>query len=195
MKAKPKRHPVSDLLMLDLGTGNGKRKPPGYIGVDKVAGEGVDVVFDLGGRTPITGGYVYRAWPWADNSVEEAQSIHLVNQLTADERVHFANELFRVLRPGGKATIYTPYWASGTAYGNLCNQWPPVSEHWYTYLNREWREANDLNGMAYTCDFDHTIGYGLHAHLAARSMEYQQHAVTFWKEAAQDMVATLIKRG
>ena len=183
-KLKAKRHPVSDLLMLDLGTGNGKRKPAGYLGVDLYAGDGVDIVHDL-----------RATWPWADNSVEEAQAIHLVNQLTASERVHFANELFRVLRPGAKATLYIPYWASGTAYGQLRNEWPPVSEHWFVYLNREWREANDTNGMPYTCDFDHTIGYGLHQHLVSRSMEYQQHAVQFWKEAAQDMVVTLIKRG
>ena len=122
-------------------------------------------------------------------------SEYLVQYLTATERVHFANELYRVLKPGAKATILCPHWAASKAVGDLLVQWPPISEMWFLTLNLGWRDAqNRVDQSGYTCDFDHTLGYGLHPALATRNQEYQQHAVTFWKEAAQDIVATLTKR-
>jgi hypothetical protein len=74
-------------------------------------------------------------------------------------------------------------------------QFPPVSEGWFATLNKAWREGqNCVDQSGYTCDFDHTLGYGLHPQIVARNQEYQQNAVTFWKEAAQDLCATLIKK-
>ena len=182
-KLKFEAHPAATLLQLDLGTVNGLRKPAGFLGVDTVKGDAVDLVCDL-----------TKHWQWKDNSVDEVQSIHLIQQFTPEQRVHFVNELYRVLKPGAKAVIYTPYWASSCAYGNLKNCWPPVTEHWYPHLNKAWREQFDPHGMSYRCDFDHTLGYALHPSLATRNQEYQQHAITFFKEAAQDLCATVTKR-
>jgi len=182
-KPKLKFEMVPALLMLDLGTGNGSRKPAGYLGVDRTEREGVDKVADL-----------LEPWPWEDNSVEEAQAIHLLQQFTAQQRIHFVNELYRVLKPGCRCLLIVPYWASGTAYGNLLNVWPPVAEHWFYYLNREWRAVHDIGGIEYACDFDFTLGYGLHPAVQLRSQEYQQHAIQHFKEAAQDLIVTVTKR-
>jgi SAM-dependent methyltransferase len=168
------------LLKLDLGCGT--RKQPGFLGVDSRPFPGVDVVADL--RKP---------WPWPDSSVAEVFCSHCVEHLEAAERIHFANELYRVLAPGGKARIITPHWASALAYGDLTHKWPPVSEFWYKYLNKQWREKVPHNDF-YTCDFDFAIDYGLREDVAARSDAEKVFAVTNFKDAAQDLIAFLTRR-
>jgi SAM-dependent methyltransferase len=169
------------MVKLDFGCGKNKRE--GFEGVDILPFEGVDHVIDLRSK-----------WPWADESVDEAHASHFLEHLTAQERIHFINELHRVLKPGGKCQVIVPHWASTRAYGDLTHQWPPVSEFWFYYLSEAWRESNAPHNNFYTCDFEVTWGYNLHPELLARNQEYQTHAVTFWKEAAQDLSATLTKK-
>ena len=172
---------VGEILRLDLGCG--KNKKPGFRGVDSRPFDGVDEVADL-----------RQKWPWADESVSEVHCSHFLEHLTARERIHFANELHRVLVKGGKATIITPHWASCRAYGDLTHQWPPVSEMWFNYLSKAWRESKAPHNDFYTCDFDSTGGYSIRGDLAARNQEYQMFALQNYKEAAQDTITTLIKR-
>lgn len=162
-----------------------------FTGVDSIDFPGkADVVADL--RQP---------WPWADGSVEEARASHFIEHLTAMERVHFANELHRVLVPGGKAEITVPHWASCRAYGDPTHAWPPVSEFWLYYLNRDWRlreaphtDARYLPG-GFACDFDATtMTYSLHPDMAIKSPQEQRFAVQWYKEAALEMIATLTCR-
>ncbi len=196
-KTKQKNRPKGEAALvtvppaavrLDLGCGPGKA--PGFLGVDKLSFPGVDVVFDLASS---------KKWPWPDNSVEEARSSHFIEHLTGIERVHFMNELHRVLAPGAKALITTPHWASNRAYGDFTHQWPPVSEFWFYYLKREWRLVNaphtdsKWNPAGYDCDFDASWGYTLHPQVVTKAQAAQMDMLTFYKEAAQDTVATLTK--
>lgn len=169
-------------MKLDLGCGT--RKTEGYIGVDCRAFDGVDVICDIGKDK----------WPWGDDTVDEVICSHTVEHLTGPERIHFVNELYRVLRKGGKAAIIVPHWSSCRAYGDLTHQWPPVSEFWFYYLSVEWRKVNAPHNDGYTCDFEASWGYSMHPSLATRNQEYQQFALNFHKEAAQDLHATLTKR-
>lgn len=137
---------------------------------------------------------VKKKWVQADNSVDEVNVINLIQFLTPRERIHFANELYRVLKSGARAQISAPHWCSARAYGDMEFQWPPVSEAWLHHLNKEWREANAPWGKTYKCDFDVSGGYSLHPGIITRNQEYQMHAITYWKEAAQDLLATLMKR-
>ena len=180
-KAKLKAVPKKELLKLDIGCGKNKRS--GFIGVDIKDFDGVDQIFDL-----------RKKWPWKDGTVEEVHCSHFLEHLTASERIHFVNELYRILIPGGKATVITPHWASCRAYGDLTHQWPPVSEFWFYYLNNEWRAQNAPHNDEYNCNFDATWGYALHPSIITRNQEYQQMAVMNYKEAAQDIIATLTKK-
>lgn len=174
-------------IKLDLGCGTKKKE--GHVGVDSRPFDGVDHVFQMGRQT----------WPFADGTVEEAYCSHALEHLDATERVHFFNELHRVLVPGGKCTIIVPHWASNRAYGDPTHAWPPVSEMAFFYLKREWRMENAPHSdikhwdKGYKCDFDATWGYGLHPTIAQRNQEYQQFAINFYKEAALDMHATVTK--
>jgi predicted SAM-dependent methyltransferase len=169
-------------MKLDIGCGT--RKQEGHIGVDIIDFPGVDVVMNAG----------QEHWPWENDSVEEIWCSHFVEHLTAKERIHFVNEAYRVLKDGGKVTIVVPSWSSNRAYGDLTHQWPPVSEMWFFYLNKDWRKDNAPHNNFYECDFDATWAYGMHQSLLNRNQETQQMWLTFFKEAAQDIVGTLIKK-
>ena len=180
--AKKKTAAPAGPLKLDLGCG--KNKAPGFLGVDSIRFDGVDVVCNLAkGR-----------WPWKDGSVDEVNASHFVEHLTASERIHFANELYRVLKPGGKAQIVVPHWSSSRAYGDLTHQWPPVTEFWFLYLNKGWRAANAPHNDAYCCDFDHGYGYSLGPVVQGRGQEFVQFATAHYREVCQDLIATLTKR-
>jgi hypothetical protein len=170
-------------LKLDLGCGKNKRQDGKWTGVDIRKFEGVDVVADLRKR-----------WPWANNSVTEVHASHFVEHLDADERIHFCNELYRVLIPKGKATVVTPHWASTRAYGDMTHKWPPVSEFWFYYLSKEWRAVNAPHNDGYICDFEVTWGYALRQDVISRNQEWQQFAIANYKEVVSDMIATMVKK-
>ena len=175
-------------LKLDLGCG--KAKQAGYVGVDILPFDGVDVACNLG----------VDVWPWANDSVSEIFSSHFLEHLDARERVHFWNELYRVLKKGCGGKIVTPYWASARAYGDPTHKWPPVGEWAYYYINKDWRLANAPHTDAanvpwgFNCDFDAVGGYGMHQSLITRTPEYQNYAMQWFKEGAQDLHMTVTKK-
>jgi len=176
-------------LKLDLGCGKNKRGPE-WTGVDSLKFDGVDVVCDL---TKKNKKGEFLSWPWEDNIVDEIHASHFVEHLDAEERVHFVNELYRILKPGAKASIIVPHWNSCRAYGDLTHKWPPVSEFWFYYLSAEWRSINAPHNVDYKCNFQATWGYSMNQALLTRNQEYQNYALSNYKEAAQDIIATLIK--
>lgn len=174
-------------IKIDLGCGPNKKE--GFIGVDSIKFDKVDIVLNIGIDT----------WPWKDSSVTEAHASHIVEHLKPKQRTHFINELYRVLIPGGKATVITPHWASQRAYGDPTHVWPPISEFWFYYLKKEWRDGNaphtDIKHtkLGYDCNFDVIAGYAMRADLMTRNQEYQQFAINNYKEVCLDIVATLTK--
>lgn len=177
-------------LCLDFGCGPNPRE--GFEGVDQYPFDGkVKHVCDL--TDP-------RSWErWETDSVDEAHASHFVEHLEPEERTLFFNEVWRILKPGAQVTIITPFWASGRAYGDLTHKWPPVSEMFYFYLNRDWRKVNsphydfDTVGVGFKCHLTGKWGYAPHEELKTRNPEYGQFAVQWYKEAAQDLHATLTK--
>lgn len=188
--------PAVKEIRLDFGSGPNPRE--GFDGVDQYSFDGkVKHVMDIRKR-----------WKWKDATVDEAHASHFVEHLTAEERIRFFNELCRVLKPRAKVTIITPHWCSTRAYGDPTHQWPPVSEMFFFYLNRQWRLGDKEKNMpgnaphtdisvwdkGYSCDFDFTTGYNLNPALANRAQEYQQFAVSWYKESCMDTICTLTKR-
>ena len=170
-------------LRLDLGCGKNKRE--GFTGVDARKFDGkVDIVFDLSKPK----------WPWKDNSVTEAHCSHFVEHLDAKGRINFVNELYRILKPDAKCQVITPHWCSNRAYGDLTHAWPPVSEMWFYYLDKNWRAGNAPHNDFYMCDFACTWGYSMHPAIVSRNLDFQQDALQFKKEAAQDIICTMVKR-
>lgn len=173
---------VAQPIRLDIGCG--KNKKPGFIGIDVKAFDGVDVALNAG----------VDRWPYEDGSVTEIHASHFVEHLEAHERIHFVNEAYRVLIPDGKMAVITPHWCSQRAYGDLTHKWPPVSEMWFYYLDKDWRAINAPHNDQYTCHFQCVWGYSEHPALSVRNAEYKQHAMSFWKEAVQDTHCTMTKK-
>ena len=167
-------------MKLDFGCGKNKRE--GFLGVDAIQFEGVDIVHDI--RT---------AWPWEDDSVEEAHCSHFLEHLTSKERIHFYNELYRVMKKDAKCQMIVPHWASGRAYGDPTHQWPPVVEFSFYYLDKAWREVNAPH-CGLECDFQATWGYSVHPAWQARSQEAQMFALNHYRDVAQDIICTVVKR-
>jgi SAM-dependent methyltransferase len=67
----------------------------GYLGVDIIPRECVDVVADLD-----------EFWPWQDGTIDEVFCKDGFEHLK--DTVHTMNELYRVLKPGGLARIVVP---------------------------------------------------------------------------------------
>jgi ubiquinone/menaquinone biosynthesis C-methylase UbiE len=174
-------------MKLDIGCGPNKKL--GFTGLDAIAFPGVDIVADLKTK-----------WPVEDGSVEELHCSHCIEHFTSPERCYVYNEMFRVMKVGAKATIITPSFSSGRAYGDPTHQWPPVCGFSFFYLLKAWRMANAPHAdksnwpQGYDCDFDATWGFSLHPQVAVRNQEFQQFALQFYMEAAQDIIATLTKR-
>jgi hypothetical protein len=178
-------------LRLDLGCG--LKKKEGFIGVDVLAFDGkVDVVCDL-----------RQTWRWVDDSVDEVHCSHFLEHLTGAERVHFANELYRVLKkteygPDGKpnkgfAFIVVPSWNNERAYGDPTHQWPPVVGFAFFYWNKVWRDGNAPH-TGFTCDFDFGGGNAVVPPWNLRTQEVQIFAQTHYTNVAMDMYVTLTKK-
>lgn len=180
---KKTKKTAKEVLLTRLDFGCGPNKKEGFFGVDSIKFKGVDLVFDLGKKK----------WPWKDNSVDEVNASHFVEHLTATERIHFFNELYRVLKKGSGAMIITPHWSSGRAYGDLTHQWPPIVEFFWYYLAKDWRDANAPH-CPLTCDFSVTWGYSISPEFQVKNQEQQTFAVNHYREVAQDMIATVVKK-
>lgn len=181
----------AELLKLNLGCGRDIKT--GWVNCDSRKFDGVDTVADLS-----------QPWPWADESVEEIHLSHVLEHFTAQERVHIANEMHRVLIPGGKATIITPHWSSHRAYGDPTHAWPPVSEMWYYYLQKAWRVGQaphtdiEWSPQGFSCDFDwqtcHTFDTSANGKFVGRNSDYIGFALANYRDAVMDLQATIVKR-
>ncbi len=134
------------VLKLDLACGQRCRE--GFTGVDIVACSNATIIADL--RKP---------WPWEDGEVAEAHCQHFFEHLTGSERMDFMGELWRVLVPGGTATIITPYAWSWRAVADPTHQWPPIVEQSYLYYSKRWRVDNKLDHYPIWCDFELDLRY------------------------------------
>jgi hypothetical protein len=172
---------VKELLKLDLGCGPNKQA--GFHGVDTRQIPGVDTVFDLS-KAP---------WPWEDNSVGQVHCSHFLEHLSGEERVGFFNELYRVMVKDAQATIVTPHWRSGRAYGDPTHKWPPVVEMFWYYLDKNWRAGNAPH-TGFDCDFFVTCVYTVAQPWISRSYDAQAFALQHYSEVAMDMISTVQAR-
>ncbi len=168
-------------LKLDLGSGDVVE--PGFTGVDSRSLKGVQ-------RTDL----VVYPWPWKDSSVSEARAVHLLQYLSAEGRMRFADELFRVLKPGGKCSIVVPHWNGARALQDPLAKWPAVSETYFCYWNAEWRKANKADWYGLKCDFDFTYGYTVNQPWTSKAEEPRNFAIANYSNSVLDLYVNLTSR-
>lgn len=86
-------------MRLNLGACD--RRVEGFISVDIC--EPADQIADLSQR-----------WPWPDSSVDEVVAYDVIEHI--ENRIHFMNQLHRVLKRGAMATIETPNASKGAGF-------------------------------------------------------------------------------
>jgi Methyltransferase domain len=189
---KQKNQVITKPVKIDIGCGPSKIGPD-WIGIDQYKMKGVDIVINIGKDK----------YPFKDNSVDEVHCSHTLEHLTNFEgkweRTHLFNELYRIMKKGAKATFIFPHWASNRYYGDPTHK-EPFSEMGFYYLSKEWRQSQaphadkKWNKHGYDCDFECAWGYNLRQDLVTRNQEYQQNAISNYKEVINDIVATVIKK-
>jgi SAM-dependent methyltransferase len=184
-KARPKLEVVEKPVQICIGFV--PEKPEGFLVVDTFKHEKVDKVFDP-----------TKKWDWANDSVDEVICANFLHRLTAEQRIHFFNELHRVLKPGKQARITTPHWSHERAYAEPDVQWPPVNAFTYFYTSKNWREANAPKWIAqFKCDFDWVLA-GTHDQndewVAFRTQEVKQVYMHRNINTTTELIATLTKK-
>jgi predicted SAM-dependent methyltransferase len=189
-KRVKKRDRSKDLIRLNLACG--QVKMPGYIGVDIAKTPAADVVHDL----------MKFPWPFKDNAAVELHISHFLEHIPIlcigcngrrDPLFEFMDECYRVLAPGGKITVISPYYSSARAWQDPTHR-RAISEWTFLYFNKKWREENGLDHYPITCDYDFQYGYNLAPHLLTRNEEYRATALLTQINAALDIQVTMTKR-
>ena len=146
---------------MNLNLGASDRQFPGFLSVD--IAPPADQIADLS-----------KPWPWPDSSVDAVHAHDIFEHLP--DRIQTMNELWRVLKPGGTATIELPNAAKGAG------QWQDPTH----------KSAWCMNSFQY---FEHgsfavnrlAAAYGIKARFKVVSLterEYQDAHEKVWKITA-----------
>lgn len=182
-KAKPKLEIVENPIKICIGLS--QEKPEGFTVYNTFKHEKVDQVFN-----PL------EKWKIADNSVEEVICTNFLQKLNNEGRIHFFNELYRVLKEGKQARIITIHWSHERAYADLEAQWPPVTAFTYFYTSKQWRETNAPHLTQFKCNFDWVLA-GSHDQnddwVAFRNQDVKQVLMHRNINTTTDLIATMTK--
>lgn len=192
-------------LKLDLACGNNKKE--GFKGIDIANTPDVDYVVDL---------QVY-PWPIESESVEEIYCGHYIEHIphlnikgvlkesnsfeefkekllnSKDGLIDFFNEIYRVLKPGGKAVITAPFYSSERAYGDPTHI-RYINNFLCYYLMKDWVRDNKLEHYNLNCDFDVTLSYCITNEMTLKSEEVRNKAFEHDLNVITDIIIELIKK-
>lgn len=127
-------------IRLDIGCGHYKQAG-GWVGIDLQPLPGVDIVHDL---------EIY-PWPLADESCLCAIAANIVEHINPWRHgfIHFMDEVWRVMKPGGELAIITPHgysqgYLQDPTHCNACNEntfyyFDPEHPLYGFYTPKPWR--------------------------------------------------------
>lgn len=199
---------------LDLACGNNKRE--GFKGIDIVETKQTDYVFDLQQYPwPIKSESVeeINCSHYIEHIKHENVALDLKNILDKcstfeefkekindkdflqpkDGFIKFMNELYRILKPGGKVYIVAPYYTSMRAIGDPthCRS---IGDSTMWYLSKKWMEDNNLQHYGMDCNFDVKLSYYVTNEITLRSEEVRQKAFMHDWNVVEDIIIELIKK-
>lgn len=119
-------------MKVKLNLGCGKDIRPGWINVDKIELDGVDIVHDLD----------MFPYPFDDNSVDYILMNHTLEHL--DDVVRVMEECHRILKPNGRLEIVVPYYKHTGAFAD------PTHRHFFTEHSMDYFLIEGGRGNWYT---------------------------------------------
>jgi SAM-dependent methyltransferase len=174
---KARKEAEAKLFRLDIACGSNKTE--GFTGIDIF--KDADIVHDLN-EYP---------WPIKSDSVDEIVCNHFVEHV--GDLIKFMDEIYRIMKPGSKATITAPYYSSMRAWQDPTHV-RAISECSFLYYNKEWRKNNKLDHYPINCDFDFSYGYNINYPWNMRSEESRNFAITHYINVVSDIIVTLVKK-
>jgi predicted SAM-dependent methyltransferase len=177
--SQPSPVKVINELRLDLACGQNRTE--GYFGIDAKAGDKVDAVVDL----------ELFPWPIESESVDEIVCNHYVEHTS--DLIKFMDEVYRILKPGGKIKVVCPYYTSMRCWQDPTHK-RAISEASFLYFNKQWRDQNKLDHYDIKSDFDYTYGYDIAMDWANRSDEARAFAIRHYNNVINDIHVVLTKR-
>lgn len=169
-------------VKLDLGCGENKKE--GFTGVDIRSLPCVDITHDLF-KFP---------WPWDADTVDEINCSYLYHFVPQPLRIIFIEEIYRVLKKGGKAHITVPHSASWRGVFDARTQWPPLIEQSFVVFDKEWRTKTKHDDDI-KCDFSVIAAYLMsNPRWVSSNDETKGFALTHYRNVVDDLQVTLIKK-
>lgn len=111
-------------------------KEPGFVGIDFVKTDAVDIVHDLNSYP----------WPIEDNSVDEMMCTHTYVIIKDDKA--FMSELYRICKPNSTIKTINPYYTSLRAVSNP-EILRKVNEFTFVFYNSTFRESQKLDKLPF----------------------------------------------
>lgn len=177
---------MSEAEEMKLEIGCGRSKAPGYVGLDRVALPGVDIVHEI------------EEFPWPmpnssvpipDSSVTEIRAYHVLEHLR--DLVGVMEEAHRILKPGGLFSIVVPYYRHEGAFADPTHTrfFTERTFHYFTPeepLNYYSKARFKIVGMK----FGWTGAYAWHieTHIPFRRIANLAHRLLLNKRATLDVV-------
>lgn len=126
--------------MLNLGAGNDILE--GAINHDRIAHRPeIDLVWDLN----------FLPWPWDDALFDLVNARAVLEHLDID-LITSVNEIWRIMKPGGRLVLKLPYWAHNNSYMDPTHRWfaaletptvfdpdTPYGAKYSFYTERKWK--------------------------------------------------------
>ena len=113
--------------MKRLNVGCGRDIKEGWINLDMVKHEGVDVIHDLN-KFP---------YPFKDNTFDIILASQIIEHL--DNPLSFIKELWRIAKPGAEINIGTVHFSSPTVWGDITHKRPYQSDT-LNYFNIKYKD-------------------------------------------------------
>jgi hypothetical protein len=149
-------------------------------------------------------------WPFEDSSVDEAHCSHFIEHIPARE-IHagdidgadnlerylgkdmllgFFDELYRIMKPEGTATIIWPALKSERAFQDPTHR-RFIPSATMAYLSADWRKANKLDHYRVDCNFASNVIHTMDNSLALLHTEVQARKFNESWNVIYDFHATL----
>lgn len=125
------------------------------------------------------------------DSVEEAFGGAVLEKIP--DLISFVDQLYRVMRPGAKATFTSMYFASAMAWMSPLTK-RGISEFSLSFASKAWRDSSGWSEGTCLADFDISTGVQMTDELQARSDEHRAFAVKHWNNTMSAIHFYLVKK-